>query len=382
MILFGGASEEDRAAALTAARAAQPRTAARSRDRALLDAAIALATAGPRAARAALEASGAAAERELAFWAAELDYRAGNYAVAEAAYQALLAEPAPLFRGRIYDHDSSVLLYLDRPQDALRIGTLYRDAFPGEADAVAVYATTLAAAGRGDEAVAAAEEALRLNEGEDTFAGLAKVLALQGELIRAKDLYKKSIERAGDERRPIRRAALGLLQWMTGDAPAARATLAPCRRGGDEATIRQRGACLFVAGLVDRGDAAALATELDALAAEATALQPAYGNPAGLADLLRAYVAFTGNGCLFQRQPAPAPPDPAVVPTLQAAYAAPTDFYVAYHVPFLATWSACEAAALAAARGDRPAARAILAPIASRAPGRRWLVETLATWVK
>ena len=94
-------------------------------------------------------------------------------------YKALLAEPAPQFRGRIYDHDSSVLLYLDEPAEALRIGTLYRDAFPGEADAVGVYATTLAAAGKLDEAVAAAEDALRLNEGEDTLAGLAKVLALK-----------------------------------------------------------------------------------------------------------------------------------------------------------------------------------------------------------
>jgi len=41
---------------------------------------IALTESGPGAARAALAAAGAEADRELAFWTAELDYRAGNYA--------------------------------------------------------------------------------------------------------------------------------------------------------------------------------------------------------------------------------------------------------------------------------------------------------------
>src|SRR5690606_28959804 len=121
------------------------------------------------------------------------------------------------------------LLYLDEPTEALRIGTLYRDAFPGEADAVGVYATTLAAAGRLDEAVAAAQDALRLNEGEDTLAGLAKVLALQGDRAQAKELYQRSMERAGTSRRPIRRAALAFLQWIDGETDAARQTVAPCR---------------------------------------------------------------------------------------------------------------------------------------------------------
>src|SRR6185369_11648940 len=107
-------------------------------------------------------AAGAGTDRELAFWAAELDYRSSRYATARDEYKALLAEPAQAFRGRIYDHDSAVLLYLDEPAEALRVGTLYRDAFPGEADALGVYATTLAAAGKLDEATAAAEDALRL----------------------------------------------------------------------------------------------------------------------------------------------------------------------------------------------------------------------------
>src|SRR5207344_1540187 len=109
--------------------------------------------------------------------------------------KALLDDDAPSLRGRIYDHYSSVLLYLDEPTEALRIGTLYRDAFRGEADAVGVYATTLAAAGKSKEAVAAAEEALRLAEGEDTLAGLAKVLALSGDHARAKELYQRSLDR-------------------------------------------------------------------------------------------------------------------------------------------------------------------------------------------
>ena len=178
MILFGGAPQADRDAAIAGARRAQQFTDDRSKDRALVAAAITYTQQGAPAARAALTGAGAPSDRELSFWAAELSYRSGNYAAAGAEYKALLADPAPSLRGRIYDHYSSVLLYLDDPIEALRIGTLYRDAFRGEADAVGVYATTLAAAGKTKEAIAAAEEALRLAEGEDTLAGLAKVLVL------------------------------------------------------------------------------------------------------------------------------------------------------------------------------------------------------------
>ncbi|HEX7699395.1 MAG TPA: serine/threonine-protein kinase, partial [Kofleriaceae bacterium] len=134
MILFGGAPEPDRATALQALHAASAED--HTKDRALLDAAIAYAERGAPAARDALVGAGAPNDRELKFWAAELDYRAAHYQTAHEQYKALLAEPAPAFRGRIYDHESSVLLYLDQPTEALRIGTLYRDAFPGEADAV------------------------------------------------------------------------------------------------------------------------------------------------------------------------------------------------------------------------------------------------------
>jgi tetratricopeptide (TPR) repeat protein len=370
MILFG-ASGGDRLSALTAAQRARPATDEHSKDRALLDAAIALVERGPSAARSALVEAGAESDRELAFWAAELDYRAGNYTAAHDEYKALLDEPTQQFRGRIYDHYSSVLLYLDEPVEALAIGTLYRDAFPGEADAVGVYATTLAAAGKLDDAVAAAEEALRLNEGEDTLAGLAKVLALKGARGRAKELYQRSLDRAGAARRPVRRAALALLQWIDGETDAALATVAPCLPGGTDASARERGACLFVAGVIDPAHADTAAVQLDALARDASPAHPAYGAPASLAKLVRARRGFFGGACLV----AGTGGTPDVL-----AYDAPLDFYAAYHVPFFATWAVCEQAAALAAAGDRASAAALLAPVAHRAPDRTWLVTALARY--
>jgi tetratricopeptide (TPR) repeat protein len=383
MILFGGAPEDDRSAAIAAARRARPATTERSKDRALLDTAITYSEQGAAAAKDALVRAGAARDRELAFWAAELDYRSGHYQLAGDEYRALLAEAAPEFRGRIYDHYSSVLLYLDEPEEALRVGTLYRDAFPGEADAIGVYATTLAAAGRLDEAVAAAEDALRLNEGEDTLAGLAKVLALRGDRVRAKELYQQSIERAGPARRPVRRAALALLEWIDGETDAAKATVAPClaheeARGGpitSDASVRERGACLFVVGVIDPAQAEPIARELEALAGEATPTRPAYGSPSSLAALVRARAQFFGGACVVD----PARPD--VVTTIgtidDRAFDVPLDFYAAYHVPFFATWALCERAAWRASHGDRAGARALLEPVAARAPMRTWITGTV-----
>jgi len=377
MILLGFASEADRAQALAAARRTRPQTGARSKDRALLDAAIALAERGPVAARTALEAAGAAPDRELAFWAAELDYRAGAYARAGDGYRALLADPARTLRGRIYDHYSSVLLYLDDPAEALRVGALYREAFPAEADAVGVHATTLAAAGRYAEALAAAQEALRLSEGEDTLAGLGKVAALAGDRARARELYQRSLERAGVTRRPLRRAALALLQWIDGD-PAARATVAPCLPGGSEADVPERGACLFVAGVVDPARAGEAAGQLEALAAAATEARPPFGAPGALAALVRARAAFFGGACVVD----PARPDvriPDGVPDPDA-YSVPVDFFAAYHVPFFATWAVCERAAALAKVGDRAGARALLEGYATRAPNRAWLVKAAESY--
>jgi tetratricopeptide (TPR) repeat protein len=159
MLLFGG-SDSDRARALQAAPKARANTDDNTRERTLLDAAVAFSERGPLAGRAVLTPTAIGDDRELAFWAAEFDYRAGNFKASRDAYAALLAQPQQAFRGRIYDHYSSVLLYLDEPDEALRIGTLYRDAFPGEADAVAVYASTLEAVGDYSKAIAAAEDAL------------------------------------------------------------------------------------------------------------------------------------------------------------------------------------------------------------------------------
>jgi tetratricopeptide (TPR) repeat protein len=320
-----------------------------------------------------------ATDRELRFWKAELDYRANNFEAAAAGYKQLLADNTTRLRGRIYDHYSFILLGLDDVAEAKRIGTLYRDAFPGEADAIGVYATTLSAAGEHDAAIAAAEEALRLAEGEDTLAGLAKVLAHKGDRARAKELYARSLERAGASRRPVRRAALALLQFIDGELALAKQTVAPClarTRAGDaattagtgsEATVRERGACLFVAGILDPANAESIAQQLDALAAEATDLRPPYGAPTSLARLVRARATFFGGACLLPAGDGSPPAD-------DSAYRVPLDFYAAYHVPYFASWATCERAAILAARGDKPAARALLTPLSTK---RWWLLATL-----
>lgn len=363
MILFGGAPPEDRDAAIAAAKRARPKTADRSKDRALLDAAITYTERGAAEAKAALLAAGAAQDRELAFWAAELDWRSGQFAAARDGYRALFASPAKQFRGRIFDHYSSVLIYFDDPEEALRVGTLYRDTYPGEADAVGTYATTLAMAGKLTEAEAAARDALRLNEGEDTLAGLAKVLALKGDHAGAKQYYAQSLERAGTTRRPIRRAALGLLQYIDGEVDAAKATVAPCLTD----TARERGACLWVAGMIEPTEQ--IAAQLDALAADATPTKPAYGFPASLAASVRARAKFFAGGCVVDATPT-SEIDPST-------YHVPLDFYATYHVPFFATWATCEEAAALAAHGDKASAAKLLEPAATRAPGRGWLVTAL-----
>ncbi len=374
LILFGGARADELEATATTAERLAAAAPARSKTRALLDAAVALHRRGPALARRALLDAGAGSDRELEVWAAELAYRGGDYDAARAGFAALVDAPEASFRGRIYDHYSSVLIYADQPDEAVRVGALYHAKFPGDADGAAVHATTLALAGRLDEARTFAEQARALAEGEDTLAGLGKVAALAGDLPGAIELYRQAVERAPEKRRPIRRAALGLLLWASGDDAAARVAIAPCMPLGADATSAYRGQCLFVAGVVDRAMAPAAISQLDALAAASSALAPAYGDPAQLAGLLRARASFDGGGCLRPATAPLAPPDRAA---LEPAYAAPPDFYAVYHLPLFASWATCERAALAAFAGAPDEALALLAPIAERAPGRWWLLDDL-----
>src|SRR5690606_14212990 len=302
LVLFGG-TDADRVEVLAAARALVD-TLPGGKDQALLRAVIALDERGPLAARDALLAAGA--DPELAFWAAEMAFRAGAYELALPAYRDLYQANARRFRGRIFDHYSAVLLWADEPATAVEVGRRYHDAYPGEADAVGVHATTLAIAGELDQSLALAEEAATWSRGEDTLAGLGKVRALRNELAQARQLYGDSLAMAPPARKPLRRAALGLLAWIEGDQAAADAAVAPCLPGGADAKIHTRAACLFVAGVVaPAGDAsvAQAIAELDALAAAATPTRPAYGAPASLAAILRARQRFAGGGCLGPRTP-------------------------------------------------------------------------------
>ena len=90
--------------------------------------------------------------------------------------------------------------------------------------------------------------------------------------------------------------------------------------------------------------------------------------------LVRARARFFGGACLL---PAPLPePGALTEPSLAIAYAAPLDFYAAYHVPFFSTWAVCERAALLAANGDRVGAAELLRSVGERAPNRAWIIET------
>ncbi len=379
MILFGYAGEREAERMLDESRriaAELPET--HTKERALLSAAIALQADGPPAARRALlEVGRDLDDEELAFWSAELAYRARDYEAADRELQALVARNPAGFLGRIYDHYSAVLLYFDKAEEAVEIGKRYAEAFPGEADAVGVYATTLAAAGRFDEALRYAKEARELAEGEDTLAGLAKVHAWRGELKEARRLYAKSMQRAGDERRVIRRAALGVLRLIDGDVDGAREVVAPCLPGGDDADIPTRGACLWAAGLVDRDRIPEIADQLDALAATGTDKNPAYGFPGNLARLLRARSLFDGGGCL-------APAEPSAGLTEEQAdqvrrlLTGSRDFYASYHVPFFDSWALCERAALDRALGHAREAAQSIEMVTKTHRGRGLLLLALA----
>ena len=342
-ILFAAASGPELDRAITEARRIRRELELNDVDRALIDAAIAEATEGPAAARQALLDAGVI-DGELAFWSAELAYRARDYAAAESAFREVLERSDPAFRGRVYDHFSAVLSYFGKTAEALEIGRRYAEAFAGEADAIGVYATTLAYAGRLDDALAQAKEARRLYEGEDTVAGLAKVHALRGELDQARALYRKSAAMAPDSRRPLRRAALAYLAWAAGDDDEARREVAACLPGGDDDGIWERGPCLWVAGVVwpDRIDVAI--AELDKLAAAGSPLRPPYGFPKNLANLLRAKKIHFAGGC--RREQPEAQISAADAAKARELIDSGRDFFAQYHIPFFAEYARCELEAL------------------------------------
>jgi serine/threonine protein kinase len=310
LVLMGYADDVEtlRAASSAAERMAHAK---KKRDRSLVDAAVTLVRDGPAAARTALGAPGR--DRELQFWSAELAFKAGAWDDALAGYDALLAEKTPRFRGRIYDHDVAVLLWRDRVADAVPIGEAYAQAFPGEADAVGTQSTVYAAAGRLDEALDLANEAVSLNRSEDTLAGLAKVHALRGELSEAEKLYRGSIDAAPAYRRPLRRAALAIVLLMEDRATDARDAVSACLPGGEDANERTVSICLFVAGLTDDH----LAETVIPLLMQRTRVPPPavpYGRPAALAALLDAKRRHEDH--------------------LLSDEEAAGDLYVAYHLPF------------------------------------------------
>jgi tetratricopeptide (TPR) repeat protein len=387
LVLIGVRDEAERREALAALRVVEAAPNLLGRERRLVRAALVLGGQGPLAAREALlssdkgraatSASKSPPDPELAFWAAELAFDAGRYDEANAEYRALLKLPEPPFRGRIYDHASASMLFRRRTVEALEVGRRYAEEFPGEADALGVYATTLAHRGRHAEALRYATLALSLSESEDTLAGLAKVHALRGDLALARQGYLDAMRAAGPPRRVLRRAAAAMVALAQGDAAGARRTTAPCRAGGAEATQRERGACLFVAALADPPARDDIIRQLTTLAADSRAEIPVYGNPAGLADLLRSLEEFDGGGCVTRsRGPVGVGGDPPEGVLIQADF--PTDFFADYHVPFFNTWALCNTALETAWRGDPAAGKTLLEEAAAAFPGNGLLALTLA----
>ena len=361
LVLVGRAPRAELDAAALALRALLPSLPpARQVERTLCEAALRLAVDGPAAAAKVL-AGDAEADPALAFWKAELSYAAASYAEAELGYRTLLAQPDPPFLGRIADHHAAVLLFHHKAVEAVEIAGIYAEAFPGEADALGVQATTLAAAGRRDEALRLAQDALALREHEDTWAGLGKVQALRGELGDAAVSYERSLRLAGDERRALRRAALGWVQWLAGRADAARETLAPGLSGGAEAGAPEAAAVAFVAGLCEPERIPALVAALDALAAStARRRAPQAVRPDVLARQLRA-VAAAGAGLGLDARGTPGAAALAEDARRAVAASWTGDFRTSYHLPFAPALPWLVGASAARAAGAAPEAAEVLA---------------------
>ena len=318
-------------------RGARPARAAHSKDRALLDAAIAYAAArGPARARAALAGAGAPTSASSRSGPPSSTTAPRNYATAQrpvqgAARRSRARVPRPDLRSRLV----GAALPRSTRRGAARSARSTATRSRGEADAVGVYATTLAAAGKLDDAVAAAQDALRLNEGEDTLAGLA-----QG----ARDVHGRSRTRARSRSTSARsiapaptagRSAAPRSRSCSGSRATPPPRSRPCSRACPAApTPPNTSAACACSSRASSSPAHAetIAHELDALAAEATPTHPAYGAPATLAKLVRVRAHFFGGACV-----AGGPAGRGDDPTLDAAYTLPLDFYGAYHVPLFAT---------------------------------------------
>jgi tetratricopeptide (TPR) repeat protein len=348
LVLMGYASDEElRAAAGEARRRLGPSTP--SRDRALTEAAVHLLEHGPAAARAKL--GDTREDRELAFWDAELAWRAGLFDEALERYRRLLEADTRRFRGRIFDHYVACLLYRDRVAEAVTVGDAYAREYPGEADAVGVKATVYGVAGRLDEALQLAREAQALSQNEDTLAGLAKIHTLRGELKEAERLYARAIDDAPDYRRPLRRAALAMVYLMNNRVDEARTVVGPCLPGEADATQRTSSVCWFVAGLADNGRIPDLARELRGRA-QVKPPQVPYGRPEALASVLEAIVALGEDDLLSPDEAASA------LRLLEDA----DDLYVAYHLPFLSSYVPRLRAQILAMREDYAGVIAALEP--------------------
>jgi hypothetical protein len=146
------------------------------------------------------------------------------------------------------------------------------------------------------------------------------------------------------ERRPLRRAAFAYLAWIEGDDAEARREIAVCLPGGEDDAIWQRGPCLWVAGVIWPEKTAEAIAELDALAAAATSLRPAYGIPGHLADTLRARQIHFAGAC---RRPQPETEiTEADRRRALELLSRDRDFFADYHLPFFSEYVRCEREAL------------------------------------
>jgi tetratricopeptide (TPR) repeat protein len=367
VILFGGAPRTEQESAAKLLRSLAPSL--DGPERTLAECAGAVVTAGPLAARKVLPAAVESPDPELSFWRAELAYRSGDMAEAELSFRAIADNPNVRFRGRLFDHLSAVLLLHHKTMEAEEVGRAFVEAFPAEAEALGVHATALAMAGRLEEALPAAEEAVALRDDEDTRAGLAKVLAMRGELEAAAAGYEKAIAVAPDARRALRRAALGMVRLLQGDRDAAAAAVEPCITGAD-AALPSLGAAHFVAALASPARLDDMLSRLSRLSSDAKRARASLERPEHIARLLKA-ARLVGAGA-FASDFAAAEPTDAACEEARKLLVGPCELATIYHVPH-----AAPLAWLVAARAQRDGGATLRTALAAY-PGSPHLLLALA----